>query len=96
MMMRKYILSFLAGIALAACNHSPMSRLTLDNYNKITEGMSRAQVEQLLGPPAKTETKQILMVKRTIYRYEDGTRFAEITFNGDGNVESKETNLTTQ
>ena len=92
--MQKYILLLIAVSALAACNHSPLSRLTLDNYNKITEGMSKAQVEQLLGVPAKTEEKQILMVKRTVYRYEDGTHFAEIAFDGDGKVASKETNLT--
>jgi hypothetical protein len=95
-MMHKYILPVVAVLAFAACNHNPMSRLTLDNYNKITEGMSKAQVEQLLGPPTKTEEKQILMVKRTVYRYEDGTHFAEIALNGDGKVVSKESNLTTQ
>ena len=96
MRMHKYILLVVTMFALAACNHNPISRLTLDNYNKITEGMSKAQVEQLLGPPTKTEEKQILMVKRTVYRYEDGTRFAEIAFNGDGTVVSKDSNLTTQ
>ena len=94
--MHKYVLLLVAAIAFAACNHNPVSRLTLDNYNKITEGMSKAQVEQLLGPPNKTETKDMLVVHRTIYRYEDGTRFAEIAFNGNNKVESKTTNLDTQ
>lgn len=42
-------LSLLIGcLLLAAC-----SKLTQENYSKITTGMPRAQVEQLLGTPDK-------------------------------------------
>ena len=66
---------FWAILVLAACNRNVMtgSKLTLDNYNQITTGMS----------------------KKTIWRYEDGQKFAQITFKND-EVDGKDTNLGTQ
>jgi outer membrane protein assembly factor BamE (lipoprotein component of BamABCDE complex) len=92
---RVHLVAFLALLTLAACNHNPMSKLTLDNYNKITTGMSKAQVQQVLGPPTKTDMKDMIVFKKTTFRYEDGTRFAEITFKND-EVDGKQTNLDTQ
>ena len=88
---------FLAILILVACNRNVMtgSRLTLDNYNQITTGMSKAQVEKILGPPTSMETKDMLIFKKTIWRYEDGQKFAQITFKND-EVDSKDTNLGTQ
>jgi len=85
---------FSAILALAACNRNVMtgSKLTLDNYNQITTGMSKAQVEKILGPPMSMETKDMLIFKKTIWRYEDGQKFAQITFKND-EVDSKDTNL---
>ena len=88
---------FSAILALAACNRNVMtgSKLTLDNYNQITTGMSKAQVEKILGPPTSMETKDMLIFKKTIWRYEDGQKFAQITFKND-EVDGKDTNLGTQ
>lgn len=88
---------FLAILVLAACNRSVMtgSKLTLDKYNQITTGMSKAQVEKILGPPPSMETKDMLIFKKTIWRYEDGQKFAQITFKND-EVDGKDTNLGTQ
>ena len=88
---------FLAILLLAACNRNALtgSKLTLDNYNQIMTGMSRAQVEKILGPPTSMETKDMLIFKKTIWRYEDGQKFAQITFKND-EVDSKDTNLGTQ
>ena len=76
------------------CNRNPLSgsKLTLANYNQITTGMSKAQVEQILGPPTKVETKDMVLFHKTTYRYEDGKNFAIITFKND-EVDSKDTNL---
>ena len=43
--------ALLAILVLAACNRNLLtgSKLTLDNYNQITTGMSKAQVEKNLG-----------------------------------------------
>jgi outer membrane protein assembly factor BamE (lipoprotein component of BamABCDE complex) len=98
MKMRARILFAIVVIAaaLASCNRNPLSgsKLTLDNYNKITTGMTKAQVEQILGPPTSIETKDMLIFKKTIWRYEDGKKFAMITFKND-EVDGKETNLGT-
>jgi outer membrane protein assembly factor BamE (lipoprotein component of BamABCDE complex) len=85
---------FLAILVLAACNRNVLtgSKLTLDNYNQITTGMSKAQVEKLLGPATSMETKDMLIFKKTTWRYEDGQKFAQITFKND-EVDSKDTNL---
>ena len=86
---------FSAILVLAACNVMTGSKLTLDNYNQITTGMSKAQVEKILGPPTSMETKDMLIFKKTIWRYEDGQKFAQITFKND-EVDGKDTNLGTQ
>jgi len=85
---------FLAILVLVACNRNVLtgSKLTLDNYNQITTGMSKAQVEKILGPPTSMETKDMLIFKKTTWRYEEGQKFAQITFKND-EVDSKDTNL---
>jgi hypothetical protein len=54
--------------------------------------MSKAQVERILGPPTTMETKDMVIFKKTTYRYEDGQKFALITFKND-EVDSKDGNL---
>jgi len=54
--------------------------------------MSKAQVETILGPPTSAETKDMIVFKKTTYRYEDGKKFAKVTFKND-EVDSKDTNL---
>jgi hypothetical protein len=53
--MRRTALLVVAGIVLAALAIFVLcfgpSRITRDNYNRIEEGMSRAEVEQILGGP---------------------------------------------
>ena len=81
-------------IAFAACDRNPLtgSKLTPANYDQITIGMSKSQVEKILGPPTTVESKDMLIFKKTTYRYEDGKKFAIITFKND-EVDSKDTNL---
>lgn len=62
--------------------------------------MSKAQVEKVLGPPTKVETKQSLVLftgqsrwePKTTYRYEDGKKFATISLKND-QVDGKDSNL---
>jgi outer membrane protein assembly factor BamE (lipoprotein component of BamABCDE complex) len=86
--------ALLAILVLAACNRNLLtgSKLTLDNYNQITTGMSKPQVEKILGQPTSMETKDMLVFKKTIWRYEDGRKFAQITFKND-EVDSNDANL---
>ncbi len=90
--LRVPILSLLiAAVLLASCSGP---KLTLANYNKITTGMSKTQVEKILGPPTSVEKTDMFIFKKTTYRYEDGKKFAIITFKND-EVDSKDTNLNT-
>jgi hypothetical protein len=89
------LLSLLASLLIAvSCDRSIVtgSRLTLSNYDQITTGMTKAQVERILGPPTTVETKDMMIFKKTTYRYEDGKKFAMFTFKND-ELDSKEGNL---
>ena len=44
------------------------TKLTADNVAKIQPGMTRTQVEALLGPPNSTETKDFLSSRRRTQR----------------------------
>ncbi len=81
-------------VAFVSCDRSALtgSKLTPANYDQVTTGMSKAQVEKILGPPTTLETKDMVIFKKTTYRYEDGKKFALITFKND-EVDSKEGNL---
>jgi hypothetical protein len=78
----------------AGCGRNPLSgsQLTRANYDKITVGMSKAQVEHILGRPTTVETKDMIIFSKATYRYEDGKNFAMITFKND-EVDGKDTNL---
>ena len=86
--------AFATILLLAACNRSILtgSKLTLDNYNQITTGLGKVQVEKILGPATSMETKDMVIFKKTTWRYEDGSKFAVVTFKND-EVDSKDTNL---
>ena len=84
----------------AGCNpNASLSRLTQANYDQVSNGMSKTQVENILGPPTKVEIKQALVLAQqesrwepvTAYRYEEGPIFVEITFKND-QVDKKDTN----
>jgi SmpA / OmlA family len=76
------------------CNRNALigSKLTLANYNQVTNGMTKSQVERIMGSPTTTETKDMLVFKKTTYRYEEGPKFALFTFKND-ELDSKEGNL---
>jgi outer membrane protein assembly factor BamE (lipoprotein component of BamABCDE complex) len=81
-------------LSLGACGRNVLSgsKLTSANYDQITLGMSKAQVETILGPPTSVDSKDLVIFKKTTFRYEDGKKFAIITFKND-EVDSKDTNL---
>ena len=80
----------------AGCNRTlTSSKLTIGNYDQITNGMTKAQVERIMGPPTRIDTKDMIIFKRTTYRYEEGAKFALFTFKND-ELESKQGNLAAQ
>ena len=85
--------SFAILLAFAGCDRNLSgSRLTRANYDQISVGMRMAQVEQILGKPTTVETKDMIIFRKSTYRYEEGKKFALITFKND-EVDGKDTNL---
>ena len=76
--------------AMVGCGEQ--SKLNEKNFDKISTGMSKAQVEKILGTPTKTETTDMFIFKKTVYRYEHDKKFAMVTFKND-EVDGKESNL---
>jgi outer membrane protein assembly factor BamE (lipoprotein component of BamABCDE complex) len=89
------VLTLVAVLLVAVgCDRNPLtgSKLTRGNCDQISNGMTKAQVERILGPPTTIETKDMVIFKKTTYRYEDGKKFAIITFKND-EVDGKDGNL---
>ncbi len=89
-----WLLLLAALIFTSGCNRSALSgsKLTEANYNQITMGMAKTQVQTILGAPTTAETKDMIIFKKTTFRYEEGQKFALITFKND-EVDSKDSNL---
>jgi outer membrane protein assembly factor BamE (lipoprotein component of BamABCDE complex) len=89
-----FTLVLAALLSLGACNRDMLSgsKLTSANYDQITLGMSKAQVQAILGAPTTIDSKDLVIFKKTTFRYEDGKKFAIVTFKND-EVDSKDTNL---
>lgn len=52
-------------------------------------------MQALLGAPTDAETKDLVIYKRTTYRYVEGKVFVNITFKND-ELDNKQTNIGTQ
>jgi len=76
--------------ALAACNSS--KRLTKANVDEVAEGMSKKQVESILGPPTTVDTKDFVLLKKTTYVYAQGKDSITVIFKDD-KVQSKASTL---
>ena len=75
------LLSAVALFSLSSCDKggAPVtnSRITAANVAKIQPGMDRTQVEALLGAPATSETKDMLVFKKT---YVEGKQSVEVIY----------------
>ena len=67
-------------------------RISKDNVDQITEGMSKKQVESILGPPTSLDNKDFVILKKTTYVYRQGKDTVTITFKDD-KVQSKDSTL---
>ena len=63
------------------------------NVDEVTEGMSKKQVESILGPPTSVDSKDWVISKKTIYLYKQGKDSVTLTFKDD-KLQSKESTLT--
>jgi len=66
-------------------------RITKANVDQVTEGMSKKQVESILGQPTLSKTEDPVL-KRTTYVYRQGKDTVTIVFKDD-KVQSKDSTL---
>jgi outer membrane protein assembly factor BamE (lipoprotein component of BamABCDE complex) len=66
-------------------------RLTKANVDEVAEGMSKKQVESILGPPTELDNKDFLILKKTTYVYRQGNDTVTIVFKDDKVVEKQST-----
>ena len=67
-------------------------RITKANVDRVTEGMSKKQVESILGPPTSLSTEDFVIMKKTTYVYRQGKDTITIVFKED-KVQSKDSTL---
>jgi outer membrane protein assembly factor BamE (lipoprotein component of BamABCDE complex) len=85
------IVSLLAlTFAFAACSSS--KKLRKANVDEVTEGMSKKQVESILGPPTTIDSKDFVLLKKTTYVYAQGKDSVTVIFKDD-KVQSKASTL---
>jgi outer membrane protein assembly factor BamE (lipoprotein component of BamABCDE complex) len=87
--MRRWLGVAMLSALMVACTGP---RLTEANVDQVTEGMSKKQVESILGPPTSAETKEFLLLKRTTYSYQQSNGTVTILFKDD-KVEAKSSTL---
>lgn len=86
---RLFILMLSVLLAFAACKGR---RLTKANVDEVSQGMSRKQVESILGPPTSIDSTNLLVMKKVTYTYRQSDESVTIVFVND-EVASKESNL---
>ncbi len=93
------MLSVLVLAGLGACDKNGGSaipaiktKLTAENIAKIQPGMTRDQVENLIGPPNSTDTKDFVVFKKTNATYTEGKDSLVVTYK---NQEVEEKHSTT-
>jgi hypothetical protein len=79
-------------VALFAFTSCQGKRLTRANVDQVANGMSRKQVESILGPPTAVDSTNLLVTKKVTYTYQQGDELVTVVFFND-QVSSKESNL---
>ncbi len=71
---------------------TPSKRITKANVDEVEEGMSKKQVESILGHPTSIANEDLVIMKKTTYVYRQGKDSVTIIFKDD-KVQSKESTL---
>jgi len=90
--MLQSILRFVLVLLLAFEMSCSGKRITKANVDEVTEGMSKKQVESILGAPTSLSTEDFVITKRTTYVYRQGKDTVRIVFKDD-KVQSKDSTL---
>lgn len=86
------VLRFILVIMLALSVSCIGKRITKANVDQVMEGMSKKQVESILGQPTSSKTEEPMTLKRTTYVYRQGKDTVTIVFQDD-KVQSKDSTL---
>ena len=83
--MKKYILCASLSLALLGCGGGSPLTLTQDNLDKVHDGMSSAQVREILGGPTDSRDEPIPIVggTKTTYTYRNNASEVTIVFKND-------------
>jgi outer membrane protein assembly factor BamE (lipoprotein component of BamABCDE complex) len=79
-------------LLLMLCISCSSKRITKANVDQIMDGMSKKQVESILGPPTSLSTEDFVIMKKTTYVYRQGKDTVTIVFKDD-KVQSKDSTL---
>jgi outer membrane protein assembly factor BamE (lipoprotein component of BamABCDE complex) len=77
---------------LVLCVSCSGKRITKANVDQVTDGMSKKQVESILGPPTSLNNEDFVIMKKTTYIYRQGKDTVTIVFKDD-KVQSKDSTL---
>ena len=66
-----------------AVSCTPGKRITKENVDQVTEGMSKKQVESILGPPTSINNEDFVIMKKTTYVYRQGKDTVTVVFKDD-------------
>ena len=92
--MRRVLRAITCGAMVALCYAGCFEKhIRKANVDEVTEGMSKKQVESILGPPTSVDSKDWVISKKTIYIYKQGKDSVTLTFKDD-KLQSKESTLT--
>ena len=88
----RFATAALIGLVLLGLNSCSDKRITQANVDEVTEGMSKKQVESILGPPTSIDNKDFIVMKRTTYVYRQGKDTVTVVFRDD-KMELKDSTL---
>ncbi len=92
------ILAAVCLLSFSACDRTAApvaTKLTKANVDQIQQGMTQSQVQSILGSPQESDTKDLVVYKRTTFRYTEGPVYVNITFKNN-ELDKKETNIGTK
>ena len=84
----KLLLVLLFAVLIVSCVGR---RITKANVDEVAEGMSKKQVESILGPPTELDNKDFVIMKKTTYLYRQDKDTVTIVFKDDKVVEKQST-----
>jgi len=87
-----FVIRLLIVLSLALSVSCIGKRITKANVDQVTEGMSKKQVESILGQPTSSKIEGPTIMKQTTYVYRQGKETVTIVFKDD-KVQSKDSTI---